>query len=53
MVEALVTASPEFFKGKKRAEIRAFFEDALDFIEKHQSKETIIFMLLRFSSMEE
>ena len=42
MVEALVTASPEFFKGKKRAEIRAFFEDALDFIEKHQSKETII-----------
>ena len=53
VVEALVTASPEFFKGKKRAEIRAFFEDALDFIEKHQSKETIIFMLLRFSSMEE
>ena len=42
VVEALVTASPEFFKGKKRAEIRAFFEDALDFIEKHQSKETII-----------
>ena len=42
VVEALVTASPEFFKGKKRAEIRAFFEDALAFIEKHQSKETII-----------
>ena len=42
VVEELVTASPEFFKGKKRAEIRAFFEDALAFIEKHQSKETII-----------
>ena len=42
VVEVLVTASPEFFKGKKRAEIRAFFEDALAFIEKHQSKETII-----------
>ena len=42
VVEALVTASPEFFKGKKRAEIRAFFEEALHFLEQHQSKETII-----------
>jgi hypothetical protein len=42
VVEALITASPEFFKSKKRAEIRAFFEEALAFIEKHQSKETII-----------
>lgn len=42
VVEALVTASPEFFKGKKKSEIRAFFEDALHFIEKHQSKDTII-----------
>ena len=29
VVEALVTASPEFFKGKKRAEIRTFFEEAV------------------------
>lgn len=42
VVEALITASPEFFKGKKRAEVRFFFEDALRFIEKHQSKDTII-----------
>lgn len=42
VVEALITASPEFFKGKKRAEVRSFFEDALRFIEKHQSKDTII-----------
>ena len=42
VVEALVTASPEFFKGKKRAEIKTFFEEAVHFIEKHQSKETII-----------
>lgn len=42
VVEALVTASPEFFKGKKRAEIRAFFEEALTFIGSHQSKDTII-----------
>ena len=42
MVEALFTASPEFFKGKKRAEIRVFFEEALHFLEQHQSKETII-----------
>ena len=42
VVEALVTASPEFFKGKKRAEIRAFFEEAVRFIERYQGKSTII-----------
>ena len=42
VVEALVTASPEFFKGKKKSEVKAYFTEALDFIEKHQSKETII-----------
>ena len=42
MVEALITASPGFFKGKKKAEIREYFEFALQFIEKHQSKKTII-----------
>ena len=42
MVEALVTASPEFFKGKKQAEVRAFFEEAVHFIERRQPKDTII-----------
>jgi len=42
VVEALVTASPEFFKGKKRAEIRTFFEEAVRFITRHQDKSTII-----------
>ena len=42
VVEALVTASPEFFKGKKRSEVKAYFTEALDFIKKHQSKDTII-----------
>ena len=42
VVETLVTASPEFFKGKKRAEIRMFFEEAVRFVEKYQSKGTII-----------
>ena len=42
VVEALVTASPEFFRGKKRAEIRTFFEEAVRFITKHQDKSTII-----------
>ena len=32
LVEMLVTASPEFFKDKKREEIRTFFQTALDFI---------------------
>ena len=31
LVEALVTATPEFFKGKKKAEIKAYFQEALDF----------------------
>ena len=42
VVETLVTASPEFFKGKKRTEVRAFFEEAVRFIEKYQDKSTII-----------
>ncbi len=42
VVEALITASPEFFKGKKPAEVREYFELALRFIEKNQSKETIL-----------
>ncbi len=42
LVEALVTATPEFFKGKKKDEIKAYFQEALDFIKKHQRPETII-----------
>ena len=42
VVEVLVTASPEFFKGKKKAEIRAYFQEALDFIQQHQNPRTII-----------
>ena len=37
-----MTASPEFFKGKKKAEVRAYFTEALNFIEKYQAKGTII-----------
>ena len=42
VVEALVTASPEFFRSKKKAEVRAYFTEALNFIEKYQAKDTII-----------
>ena len=42
LVEALVTASPEFFKGKKRADVKEYFESALKFIQAHQSPETIV-----------
>ena len=42
VVETLITASPEFFQGKQLPEIKAFFEDALAFIQAHQTKETII-----------
>ena len=42
VVEALITASPEFFKGKKTSAVKAYFIEALQFIEQHQPKETII-----------
>lgn len=42
LVEALVTASPEFFRGKKKAEIKAFFQEAVTFIQQHQDPKTII-----------
>ena len=42
VVEALITASPEFFKEKKESEVKAYFTEALDFIQKYQSKDTII-----------
>ena len=42
VVEALVTASPEFFKDKKKSDIKVYFTEALDFIQKYQSKDTII-----------
>ena len=42
VVEVLVTASPEFFKGKKKGEIKAYFQEVLDFIREHQDPKTII-----------
>ncbi len=42
VAEALFTASPEFFQGKKPDEIRAFFQEAMDFLTIYQAKETII-----------
>lgn len=42
VVEALITATPEFFKGMKKNEIRAYFQTALEFIEKYQDSKTIL-----------
>ena len=42
VVEALVTSSPEFFKGKKKSEVKAYFQEALDFIREHQDPKNII-----------
>ncbi len=42
VVEALITASPEFFKGKRAAEVKVYFTHAMEFIEKHQNPNTII-----------
>ena len=42
VVEALVTASPEFFKGKKKSKVKTYFQEALGFIQEHQDPRTII-----------
>ena len=42
VVETLITASPEFFKDKKKAPIREYFEHALKFILKHIPQERIL-----------
>lgn len=42
LVETLIAASPEFFKGMKRAEVKAYFDRVLEFIKQHQAPETIL-----------
>ncbi len=42
VVETLITASPEFFKDKKKAQIKEYFEHALKFILKHVPQERIL-----------
>ena len=40
-VDTLITASPDFFKGKKREEVKAYFERAVDFLSRKIDKENI------------
>ena len=40
-VDTLITASPDFFKGKKREEIKTFFKTAVDFLSKKIGKDNI------------
>ena len=42
LVEALVTASPEFFQGKSQKEIRGYFERALEFMKVKQDPNTFV-----------
>ena len=42
LVEALVTASPEFFQGKSQKEIRGYFERALEFMKAKQDPNTFV-----------
>lgn len=42
VVETLITASPEFFKDKKKAQVKEYFEYALKFILKHVPQERIL-----------
>ena len=45
-VDTLITASPDFFKGKKWEEIKAFFQTAVDFLSKKISKDNIFTALV-------
>jgi len=40
-IDTLITASPDFFKNKKREEIKAFFQTAVDFLSKKIGKDNI------------
>ena len=40
-VDTLITASPEFFEGRKKAEIKAFFSEAVAFMERKIGKGNI------------
>jgi len=40
-VDTLITASPDFFKGKKREQIKAFFQTATDFLSRKIGKGNI------------
>ena len=42
VVETLITASPEFFEGKKKEEIRAYFVHALGFLQSRIAPENFI-----------
>jgi len=40
-VDTLITASPDFFKGKNREEVKLFFQTAVDFLSKKIGKDNI------------
>ena len=40
-VDTLITASPDFFKGKKREEIKSFFQTAVDFLSRKIGRDNI------------
>ena len=42
LVEVFVGASPEFFAGRKKAEIKEFFQHALAFLKENQREDSII-----------
>lgn len=42
LVEGVMTASPEFFEGKSRDEVMAFFRDGFDFVKSEAGEENMI-----------
>jgi hypothetical protein len=40
-IDTLITASPAFFKGKNNAEVKAFFETAVEFLSRKIGKQNI------------
>lgn len=48
LVEGIVTASPEFFEGKSRNEVMAFFRDALEFAEREFGSRNMVHFTVHF-----
>jgi hypothetical protein len=40
-IDTLITASPDFFKGKKHEEVKAYFERAVEFLSKKIGRDNI------------
>ena len=51
LVEGVVTASPEFFEGKSREEVMAYFRDAFDFVKAEFGEQNMVHFTIHFDEV--